>query len=116
MPSQCFIEIVPDRSSHTLIEVMERRVIRGTTVYSDKWKGYWRLSENGFHHFSVNHSENFVDPIHPGLHTQSIESLVSSEGFCPSYVTEKQGALNEYPAEFLYRETTGNVSMELCQF
>ena len=41
---------------------------------SDKWKSYDCLSSEGFVHYSVNHSENFVDPENSNTHTQNIES------------------------------------------
>ena len=48
-------------------------VLPGTTVISDCWKAYDCLSEEGYHHLSVNHSLNFVDP-DTGAHTNTIEN------------------------------------------
>ncbi|KAF0759308.1 Uncharacterized protein FWK35_00010443 [Aphis craccivora] len=50
--------------------ILERR----TTIYSDKWRAYSTLNEHGFIHKTVNHSENFIDPI-TGAETQTIETL-----------------------------------------
>jgi hypothetical protein len=41
---------------------------------SDKWASYNCLEENDYVHYSVNHSENFVDPKNPQIHTQNVES------------------------------------------
>lgn len=41
---------------------------------SDCWPSYQCLTDNGYIHYSVNHSENFVDPNDPEVHTQGIES------------------------------------------
>ena len=41
---------------------------------SDKWASYQCLKENGFVHYSVNHSENFVDPMDSKIHTLNVES------------------------------------------
>jgi transposase-like protein len=71
---ELFIEIVPDRSKETLLEVIKRRIKLGSTIMSDKWKSYDCLSSEGFVHYSVNHSENFVDPENRNTHTQNIES------------------------------------------
>jgi len=44
----------------------------GTTIYNDKWSAHSTLNEHGFTHKTVNHSENFIDPIIIG-ETQTIE-------------------------------------------
>ena len=47
----------------------------GSIIISDKWKAYNKLSSLGYTHKTVNHSENFVDPEDPSVHTQNIERL-----------------------------------------
>ena len=46
---------------------------------SDKWASYQCLEANGFVHFSVNHSENFVDPKDSNIHTQNLGGMQSKE-------------------------------------
>ena len=41
---------------------------------SDEWAGYRSLSQQRYHHITVNHTEHFVDPV-TGCHTQTIESF-----------------------------------------
>lgn len=61
------------RDAATLFPIIQQNISPGTTINSDKWKAYARLNSSGFYHFTVNHSENFVDPV-TGAHTQTIES------------------------------------------
>ena len=63
---------VPDRSTATLLPIIQTFVLPGTTIYSDEWASYNILNHTGFIHQTVNHSENFVDPL-SGVHTQKIE-------------------------------------------
>ncbi|PIO75150.1 hypothetical protein TELCIR_02810 [Teladorsagia circumcincta] len=71
-----FIEIVSNRDKQTLEEIILRHVLPGTTVWTDSWRGYRNLANIGYVHRTVNHSQNFVDPI-SGVHTQRIESAWS---------------------------------------
>lgn len=68
------------RNRRTLHAIVARIIYPGTTVVTDKWKGYdgpWTVHDELGHmvlnHLTVNHSENFVDP-ETGAHTQKIES------------------------------------------
>lgn len=63
---------VRDRSSATLIPIIERYVEGGSWIVTDLWGGYNALGNHGFVHKTVNHSENYVDP-ETGYHTQGIE-------------------------------------------
>lgn len=65
------------RSADELIPKIIRVVLPGTTVMSDEWAAYSSLSRRGYHHLTVNHSQNFVDPV-TGSHTQTIEGFWSN--------------------------------------
>jgi hypothetical protein len=69
------LEICPDnkRDHATLLALIQKHVRNGTTIVTDKWKGYIGLQNEGFGHMTVNHTYNFVDP-DSGAHTQTIES------------------------------------------
>lgn len=71
---KCFLKIVSQRDQNTLLDVVSEFVENGTTIITDCWKGYNRLSVSGFEHKTVNHSYNFVSPENRLIHTQSIES------------------------------------------
>ncbi|GBN15446.1 hypothetical protein AVEN_140170-1 [Araneus ventricosus] len=49
----------------------------GTTVLFDCWKSYRPLTEEGYVHYTVNHSVNFKDPI-TGVHFNGIEGTWSA--------------------------------------
>ena len=69
------LEVCPDnkRDHQTLLSLINKHVEKNTTIMSNGWRGYSKLEEAGFKHFSVNHSKFFVDPV-TGAHTQQIES------------------------------------------
>lgn len=97
-----FIEPVPSRSSKNLLEIIKRRIAPNTTIYSDCWKAYNCLTEEGFVHCSVNHKMNFVDP-ETSAHTQNIERVWRDlRSAIPKY-----GIINKhysaYIAEFLFK-------------
>ncbi|KAL7080141.1 hypothetical protein ACQ4LE_000244 [Meloidogyne hapla] len=52
--------------------VIEGSWITDSTIFTDAWKGYNNLSENGFEHWCVNHTYQFVTE--EGVTTNKIES------------------------------------------
>ncbi|XP_064463371.1 uncharacterized protein LOC135374322 [Ornithodoros turicata] len=69
------LAICPDnkRDKNTLLALIDANVEKGTTIYTDCWKGYCGLSAEGFQHMTVNHQYQFVDP-DTGVTTNHIES------------------------------------------
>ena len=69
------LEICPGnkRDGATLLEIIQRHVAIGTEIHTDCWRGYNKLEDYGYTHFTVNHSKNFVDG-ETGAHTQNIEN------------------------------------------
>ena len=70
----CFLAICPrnKRDAATLVPIIQQYVKQGTTIITDKWKGYINLASYGYVHLDVNHSKNFVNP-ETGAHTNTIE-------------------------------------------
>ncbi|XP_066541276.1 uncharacterized protein [Hoplias malabaricus] len=67
------LRLVKRRSRHHLVPIVVKHVHPGTTLISDEWRAYrGALTDLGYTHFSVNHSQWFVDP-HTGAHTQHLE-------------------------------------------
>lgn len=71
--SKVFLAMVPDRTAETLLDVIQQRILPGTTIVSDCWRSYFHIGSFGYTHLTVNHSVNFVDPLVPEAHTQNIE-------------------------------------------
>jgi len=97
-----FLDVVPNRNAKTLTEVLIRRVVPGSIIHSDGWRGYSFLCTL-YDHYTVNHTRNFVDP-KTKVHTQRIEAtwhllkdLLAKKG------TRKCSNLDWYLAEFSFR-------------
>lgn len=77
-PSRFRFAIVLRRNAATMRRIVTRYVAPGTEIWSDKWRAYrgiptWGPPGNPYVHNTVNHQENFIDPI-TGVNTQRIES------------------------------------------
>ena len=72
---RCFIIPVERRDAATLLPIIQNFILPGTTIMSDMWAAYGRIDQlpELYQHYTVNHSENFVDP-DTGAYTQTIES------------------------------------------
>ncbi|KAI6648543.1 hypothetical protein LOD99_8023 [Oopsacas minuta] len=68
-----FMIPVQDRSAATLVPLIQRYILPGTTILSGEWASYNSIPAASFQHLTVNHSLNFVDPT-TGVHTQTVES------------------------------------------
>jgi transposase-like protein len=71
----CVFWTVDDRKRETLYTLIKDHVLPGAIIKTDQWGAYATLGEEGFKHFTVNHSIQFVTEA--GIHTQLIESCWS---------------------------------------
>ena len=73
----------------------------------------WR----NYSHFTVNHSENYVNPENPDVHTQNIESLWSTykRRFRPQ-AGNNCNTYHTYFPEFLWRKRFGDISNVFYNF
>ena len=75
---ECFLIEVELRDAATLLPLIQHHIRPGSTIYSDEWKAYSRITATtGMLHETVNHSLHFEDPV-TGAHTQSVEAMCSS--------------------------------------
>ena len=75
---RCMMEVVLDRTAQTLQSLIQQWCLPGTHIISDGWAVYNNLAQlNGgvYLHDVVVHQQNFVDPLHPEVHTQNVENL-----------------------------------------
>ena len=69
---------VPDRTTATLMPLINQYIRPGSTIISDQWRAYRGIQVAGFSHQTVNHSRNFVDP-DTLANTQTVERLWKSK-------------------------------------
>lgn len=74
--SHYILRCIDNRSKVVLKKIIVDTITENSTIHSDMWSSYMSIfSEDlGFVHETVNHSENFKDPV-TGVHTNLIENL-----------------------------------------
>jgi len=98
---RCFVTVT-DRSAATLVPIIKRWLLPGTTVLSNCWRAYSSLVIEGFVHETVNHSIEFVSECR--THTNTIEGTWSAlKKSLPHYGTTKD-LYNSYFAEYCIRK------------
>jgi transposase-like protein len=98
---------VPNRTTETLLALISEYVLPGSIIITDCWASYNRLSNYGFTHLTVNHSQNFVDP-ESGATTNNIESVWQKLKLAHKkrYGTHRS-VLSSYMFEFMWRYKYG---------
>jgi transposase-like protein len=94
-------------SGKQLIEVINAGCVEGTTVITDEFKGYNKLSKNGYIHYKVNHSLGQYSAGN-GIHTNGIENFWSilKMGWYGTYRHMSIKYLQLYINEFCFRQNT----------
>jgi transposase-like protein len=67
-----FLEPIEERNIENINQIISKYIKKGTTIYTDCWKGYNDLNKIGYKHKTVNYKKHFKDPI-TGIHTNTIE-------------------------------------------
>jgi transposase-like protein len=101
------MQFVPNRSAETLLPIIQRYCLPGTTIYSDGWLAYNSLRDLGYNHEIVIHEHEFVVP-GTYIHTNNVESYWSR---CKRKLKRINGAvphmLPAYLDEFMWKERYG---------
>lgn len=101
-----FLLPIKERNMENINEVITKYVKKGTTIYTDCWKGYNNLDKIGYKHKTVNHKKHFKDP-ETGIHTNTIEGTWNGlkQSIIPRNRTKKDIKL--HIKEFLWRKKNG---------
>lgn len=70
-----YVQIIKKADKRTIQPIVRLVVEQGSTVYTDKWRGFADLGLDGYTHHSINHSEEYVNA--KGQHSNTIESFWS---------------------------------------
>ena len=72
---EMFVVIVENRNQNTLSKAVFENIQSDSIIYSDCWRGYRKLSQMGlgFDRKTVNHSQNFVNPLDRDVYTNTVE-------------------------------------------
>lgn len=104
--NQVFLCAVDRRDKSTLHDCIKNFIEPGSTIMSDMWKGYEgieKIEGFNFKHYTVNHTENFVDP-ETGAHTQRIESTWNSlKRTNKLHCGTSREMMDSYLCEFIWR-------------
>lgn len=92
--------VVPNLKKETIKAVAQKYIKPGSTIITDEYKSYKILGKTGFVHKAVNHSENFVDPNDPEIHTQTAENIWSITK--PAAVAQHRKISPQHLQELLY--------------
>ena len=82
--------------------IIQDHILPGTCVMSDLWRAHDCLNDEGFQHFTVNRSLNFVDP-DTGAHTQNIENTWWVAKRSLPQTGRSRDMFENYLLEFLWR-------------
>jgi transposase len=101
-------EVIPNSRGQIVRGRVHEYVLPASTVYTDEYEGYTRLTKDGYKHKRIKHSERVY--VEGDVHTQAIEGFWSlvKNGIRGSYhsVSKKwlQGYLNEYAWRYNHRD------------
>jgi len=113
-----YFRVVTRRNAATLLPLLFRHVRVGSTIMTDEWRSYRRITMlHRFHHRHVNHGLNFVKPANRKIHTQNIEN---KNGQLKEMLRRRHGVVDQILPnllkEFNWRERFGQRNMVFYNF
>ena len=66
--------VIPNAGADVIIPIIRENVVTGSTIYTDKWRGYRPLARCGYEHLTICHARHFALG---HIHVNSIENFWS---------------------------------------
>ena len=103
-----FLVPVPRRDAATLLPIIQQWVLPNTTIWSDMWAAYNQLPQLGYQHGTVNHTNNFVDPV-SGVCTNRVEAMWQrgKSKFKSMMGPTNREMIPDYLSEFMWAQRFG---------
>jgi len=98
--------MVEDRSATTLIPIIKNWILPGTTIFSDCWRSYSSLQNEGYIHATVNQGIQFVSE--SGTHTNNADSCWCAVKKSLSRYSTRKELYNSYFAKYCIQCTCIN--------
>lgn len=109
-------KVVTDAGAATLLPHVQTKVLEKSTVYTDEWAAYNTLTEKGYTHSRVAHSQEIY--VSGDVHTNTMEGFWSlvKRGISGVYyavgTAHLQSYLDEYAFRYNHRDATGRGVMD----
>ncbi len=106
-------KVIPNVGATELVSNVKARVLPASTVYTDEWRSYNALGQQGYTHERINHSEKVY--VSGDVHTNTVEGFWSllRRGLSGVYhsVSDKhlQSYIDEYVFRYNHRDTPGGM-------
>lgn len=100
---------VPNVTAATLAPVMKKHIAKQAALMTDEAKVYNKIGAEFASHDSVNHSrEEYVNPIRPWLHTNTVEGsfAILKRGLTGTFHAVSEQHLQRYATEFDFKWNT----------
>ena len=101
---ESFLVTVSNKNAETLLPLIKKYILPGTTVVSDCWRAYSGIGGEGYEHKTVNHKLHFIDPTTKAT-TNHVERMWKEVKQRNKIECETNRALiDSYLAEFMWRQ------------
>lgn len=103
-----FLVSVPNRNAETLLPLIKKYILPGSTVVSDCWKEYSKGGGEGYRDLTANHQVHFVDAQTKSTPTHVVAVMwKAAKQRHKIECGTKRELLDTYLSEFMWRQTFG---------